>query len=278
MADIALGNACNNCCVMCTAPMPPRRAADPTTDQVLARLAGLREPGNIVLTGGEPTLRDDLDRIVGFARERFPRAPLLLITNGRRFAYRGYARRLVEAGLEHAAVSLCGPSARVHDSVTRSPGSFAQTVQGICNLLAAGVRTEVRYVLHRVTAPCAAEVPGLLAREAPGVARLVMMYMDIIGNAFLNRERLIVPYREVAPHLERAAAEAEAHGVPLELWHVPPCTLPAGLRHLCSGVTVEARRITFPAGCERCSRRERCCGVWRTYAKLVGVGEFEAIP
>jgi hypothetical protein len=117
----------------------------------------------------------------------------------------------------------------------------------------------------------------MLAQEAPGVRGIIMMYMDLIGNAFRNRRRLIVPYGEVAPHLARAAEAAAASGLPLELWHVPPCTLPPPVRSFCSGVTVEGRRIEFPPQCALCLDRPQCCGVWRTYAKDVGTAEFEPI-
>ena len=46
-----------------------------------------------------------------------------LTTNARRLGYEAYARRLLEAGLNHVVVSIHGPDARAHDAQTRTPGS-----------------------------------------------------------------------------------------------------------------------------------------------------------
>ena len=98
--------------------------------------------------------------------------------------------------------------------------------------------------------------------------------MDIIGNALRHRKQLIVPYRDVAPYVERAADAAVERGVPLALYHIPSCVIAPAYRHLSAGITVIERRITYPPQCERCSLRSSCCGVWKTYAKDVGTEEF----
>jgi cyclic pyranopterin phosphate synthase len=56
------------------------------------------------LTGGEPLLRRDIERLVGLLREALPRVDLTLTTNGS--ALKAKARALKEAGLDRVTVSL----------------------------------------------------------------------------------------------------------------------------------------------------------------------------
>ena len=262
---------------MCTSIMPPPKNVDPTTEQIITHLNGLDEPDIIIFTGGEPTLRPDLEDLVRYVHNRFPGTPFKLLTNGRMFSYRDYTERIVSAGVDNVEVSLCGPSPAVHDAVTRTPGSFIQSLEGIRNLVSAGVNTNVRYVLHELTYKSVVDVPDLLDREVPGIGQLVVMYMDIIGNALRHRKQLIVPYRDVAHYVELAADVAVERGISLALYHIPSCVIAPAYRHLSAGVTVIERRITYPPQCERCTLRSSCCGVWKTYAKDVGTEEFVPI-
>ncbi len=89
-----------------------RRADDPTLGELVARLAVLRPragDANIQLSGGEPTLRDDLPQLVTAVRGLgYPFVQLN--TNGLRLAREaGYAARLAAAGLDSVFLQFDGP-------------------------------------------------------------------------------------------------------------------------------------------------------------------------
>ncbi len=92
---------CNLACPVCFAASG-RAAPDPGLDEIAARLRALRESGrqvNIQLSGGEPTVRDDLPEIVALARD-LGFAFVQANTNGLRLADDpSYLRRLKAAGL-----------------------------------------------------------------------------------------------------------------------------------------------------------------------------------
>jgi len=120
---------CNNNCVVCTGRL---RGA--------SSLASL--PGNapVVIRGREPTLQPgfmDLLRSLGRVE---------LHTNGRRFAYRSFVDD-VGFALARVVVSVHGSKAAMHDDHTRVPGSYAQTIAGIENLVAAGVPVSLRLLV-----------------------------------------------------------------------------------------------------------------------------------
>jgi len=57
-----------------------------------------------------------------------------LITNGIRCSSENYVLKLKRAGLDSAQVSLEAGTAEIHDAITKTPGSFDKTVEGIKNL------------------------------------------------------------------------------------------------------------------------------------------------
>ncbi len=95
---------CNMACPVCYADAGRADAApDPELDDIAARLDMLRHvsgPCNLQLSGGEPTVREDLPEIIGMARRR-GFGLVQCNTNGLRLAREdGYAAALARAGLD----------------------------------------------------------------------------------------------------------------------------------------------------------------------------------
>jgi uncharacterized Fe-S cluster-containing radical SAM superfamily protein len=139
---------CNLACDYCCAESRPRPAfgARTMTVDVMARACeefcglGGRE---ILLTGGEPFLHPDLDRLVGCAM-RFVRHPVVVLTNAMVFG-RGRRRQVLE-GLDRDGVvlqvSLDSGTPVLHDR-HRGAGSFARARDGIALARSLGFRVRV---------------------------------------------------------------------------------------------------------------------------------------
>lgn len=92
-----------------------------------------RESDNIILHGGEPTLRNDLLNIIAAAREKGCRR-IKLITNGRSFSNMQNLRQVMNAGASLFEITLWGSNANLHEHLSRTPGSFWETMTGVGNL------------------------------------------------------------------------------------------------------------------------------------------------
>ncbi|MTJ81482.1 MAG: NTP transferase domain-containing protein [Telmatospirillum sp.] len=108
---------CNLSCPVCFAGAGGATGGDPDQATLRSRLQALRDrnrPVNIQLSGGEPTLRDDLPEIVAMTREMgFPFVQLN--TNGIRLARdAGYVRRLKTAGLDCVFLQFDGLTDEVY--------------------------------------------------------------------------------------------------------------------------------------------------------------------
>lgn len=142
---VELNDRCTLNCRMYYIRKGLHELAPATMLRLIGRLRGMGV--RLELLGGEPLLYPDLVEIVAAAkRERIPFVSLY--TNGLA-ATPELSRRLSRAGLDAAIVSLISPRPEVHDDFTGQPGSWQRTVQGIRNLVAAGVVTYTFTAIHR---------------------------------------------------------------------------------------------------------------------------------
>jgi radical SAM protein with 4Fe4S-binding SPASM domain len=99
----------------------------------------------LYIEGGEPFLKPGfVDLLAGNASRFF----LMVRTNGT-LVDRALAERLREIDVGIVLVDLWGAKATTHDALTGTSGSFERTLQGISELLRAGVETQTLFILNR---------------------------------------------------------------------------------------------------------------------------------
>jgi radical SAM protein with 4Fe4S-binding SPASM domain len=138
--DLAITYRCNNKCLHCYAG-GPKETKELTTQEwssVINKLFDLGIP-QVVFTGGEPTLRDDLSTLIAQTQK----TGLIsgLVTNGRKLKDEPYFKSLVDAGLDHVQITLESHSPKIHDKITGVKGSWNETVQGLKNAIASPIYT-----------------------------------------------------------------------------------------------------------------------------------------
>ncbi len=278
MTDIGIGNNCNNCCVMCTAVMPLAKGyIEPSTEQVLREIEKVADD-SVTITGGEPTLRKDLFQIIKYINEKYPDKRINLITNGRMFYYPKFVEKF--QGVRNLCVitELHAAEAKLHDEITQAKGSFRQSFEGIKNLLRNRFVVEFRIVVSRLNYKEVPEIAKMIVGEFNRVDRVVIFPIDIIGNAFVNKEKTVVKYSELVPFVEESIDILDKANVKVELYHIPYCVLSEKYhKFIKKGITVLERRVVLEEVCKRCRFEADCPRVWKTYAKQVGVEEFERV-
>lgn len=131
---------CNQKCLHCYAARQPYAEVEELdTDQWLAVIQKCRAAGvpQLTFTGGEPTLRHDLVKLVDAAQWFVTR----LNTNGRMLTP-VLCRELAEASLDSVQVTLYSADEATHNTLVGAEG-FADTVAGIKNALAAGLNVSI---------------------------------------------------------------------------------------------------------------------------------------
>lgn len=292
-ADIKVGFACNNRCVFCAQGHKRLGCAHVPFAELVARLKLARETSDeLVLTGGEPTLHPELIALVSEAKAMGYRS-IQVQTNGRRLAYGPFLRALIDAGVTEVSPALHGPSAPVHESLTRAEGSFAQTVAGIRLAVRHGLPVVTNSVVVRANVRHLVSLVALLG--SLGVKHAQLAFVHPVGTAWELFDQVVPRLSELAGPVRLAHATAMRLGMRLVTEAVPLCFLP-GMQELAiesqipdtTVIDWDGQPFDYSAWrpvqgkahgppCERCRVRDRCEGPWREYADRFGWDEFRPI-
>ena len=290
--DLKLGFACNNRCLFCAQGEKRTECASRPPEQLLSELRAARpEATGLVLTGGEPTLYKKLVPLVR-AASQLGFSSIQLQTNGRMLAYPDVLARLVEAGVTEISPSLHGPTAEVHDELTRAPGSFDETTRGIENAVTAGLSVLTNSVITRSNVELLAETVELLA--GLGVRSAQLAFVHPVGPALEEFDEVVPRLSAVVEPLRRARGVALEHGVRLCTEAIPVCFL-RGMEELAVEACIPLTTVSDLAGrldysewrvaegkahgppCEACAARPGCEGPWREYPERRGWSEMQPL-
>lgn len=146
---VALTERCNLRCAHCfTSPCALQPEEELTTSEWRDLLDQLAEAGclYLLITGGEPSLRTDFVDLYAHARRKG--LIVTVFTNATRVtpaileAFQASPPRAVE-------VTLYGSNAAVYESITGVPGSFRRCMEGIEQLVRAGLPVRLKTMLMR---------------------------------------------------------------------------------------------------------------------------------
>jgi heme b synthase len=154
-----LTRACNLACRHCRADAVTDLNPDElSTDEVKNIIDQLAEYGKpiLILTGGEPLLRDDVYEIARYGTDKGMRT--VLATNGMLLTPQ-IARQLKEAGIQRISISIDGSDAKTHDDFRCEQGSFDAALTGIQIIKDAGIDFQINTT---VTKRNLDQIPGIL--------------------------------------------------------------------------------------------------------------------
>lgn len=213
--DLALTYRCNNNCAHCYNARP-RQFPELSTGQWIQILDHLWEIGipHIVFTGGEPTLRPDLPELIAHAEKNGQITGIN--TNGRRLKDPAFVQSLVDAGLDHAQITLESHDPAIHDRMVRAQGAWQDTVAGLENALATRLFVMTNTTLLSYNAPYLAETLTFLAQT--GVPTVGLNALIYSGHA-LNIDSGL-PESDLPALLDLARAATGSRGQRL-IWYTP---------------------------------------------------------
>ncbi len=277
---------CNQDCRFCSANETSHNVWT-DGDEMLRAVARAARRGvtHLSFSGGEPTLSPDLPEAIAAAK-RLGIAKIELVTNGVLLDREAKVRRLADAGLSHAFVSLHAHDEALSQRITRKKGDFDRTVAAIEHLLAAGVRTSLNHVI--------------CSENSRHLEHFVRFVHERFGPRVFTSFAFVTPqYRalgelglmprlsEVMPVLRRALHLAVELGQPFTVGSrqgIPPCFL-GELRAWSDVLYVEnaargedaVQKIRAPA-CDSCRFSPVCTGLWKPYAQRYGTEELSPVP
>jgi heme b synthase len=150
---------CNLSCLHCRASAhdEPYQGELSTEEAIrfLEDVASFSRPV-VILTGGEPLLREDIDEIARHGTQLGIR--MVMATNGTLLSS-GRARDLKEAGIQRMSISLDGSKAETHDGFRGVAGAFEGALKGIRSAKEVGLPFQINTT---VTQRNLKELPDIL--------------------------------------------------------------------------------------------------------------------
>lgn len=145
--------SCNLFCAHCRASANSSRFSNElNTGECFQIIEQILEVGKpiLILTGGEPLVREDVFEIAGYAVSRGLR--VVLGTNGT-LINKGTASKLKAVPVSRVGVSLDFPVAGLQDNFRGKEGSFTSALTGIANAREAGIEIQINCTVTRLNAP-----------------------------------------------------------------------------------------------------------------------------
>ncbi len=230
---IPLWFGCNNDCCLCMLAGIRQQLPPIGFDRFCEVVTAIRRQGrcrNLILSGAEVTTLAELFRYVEFAASLEWFDKIQIQTNGRRLADRTYLSELVARGVNEFFISIHGTEA-VHDAITRRPGSYRQTMQGIRNLAGRDANLISNTVMTTANQEDLETLLAILSAEAISEFHL----WNFFPMRAQDRAELIVPLNRMVEQLPRLREMLGPGPRPLVLKAFPHC-LPAP-----DGVVLDSR-------------------------------------
>ena len=235
-------------------------------------------------------MRKDLPELVQYAREQ-GLEHIEVQSNGRIYANRCYAEKLIDAGVNNFVVSLHSHIEEISDFIMGVPGAFDQTIQGIKNLNELGQAVKINIVLMKQNYELLEEqVKFMLANFKIKEFRFTFVMLE--GNVVEDIEGIVPKMSEVVPHIERAIDIAKDQ-VGCFMYNMVPCLLPEYVKYINDMGTFDTlllgpefetslddsrkTRKTKGSQCLQCKYNDLCDGIWNRYALEFGTDELKPI-
>ncbi len=228
---LALTYSCNDRCLGCYASSGCR-VADSAMNNGTTRMEfgyacevmdELRVCGaqNCLLIGGEPTLYSELEEVIRYGHSIG--LTMKLVSNGRLLADPALVRRLKDAGMTHASVSIEASTADLHDRLTNSTG-FGERLQGLRNLIDLGVSHNS--ILTITSKNCDEVVPVAVAMHEMGVRNILYNFClpSVDGNGGVDGTYCLSP-KACADLITRAYLELRERGIRFTFFGTIPLCL-----------------------------------------------------
>ena len=161
----------------------------------------------IVICGGEPTIHPQFLEILNFTRKTYPNNQIELLSNGRRFVYKEFAHKVMQMPNLTLMISLSGYDSKTHDKITRSEGSFQQTIEGLKNIFfyfhpSLNQKVEIRIVITKINYKYLTKILDLIRKKFFLVDRVILIFLEVEGQGRDNFDQVGLTYKQFNPFLK----------------------------------------------------------------------------
>jgi molybdenum cofactor biosynthesis enzyme MoaA len=270
---LRLMSRCNEKCLFCMVADEIERSDDVQFDEAVRRIEAQPPGTQIEFFGGEPTIYPRFLDLLRIARQLGH--PCSIASNIRIFHSRRFTDRVAELDPSQIYIrtSIYGDTPELHDYYTAAAGSFAQTLQGVKNIVAAGFPSQVNVVIMRGNYHLLPRFAD--AVHAWGVKRIKFGSLISVEQCAEHA----VEMNDVRPFLCEAIDRAERLGLQVTVEKTPICVIDGRVDLLSTERVIygSARTYDDAGPCGSCLVRRWCDGLDCGYARQFGTRGLQSV-
>lgn len=292
---IKTGFQCNNNCVFCIQDNSRYIKNTMTTEEIKKTLkSNYQISKEVVLTGGEVTVRKDIFEIVSFAKNCGYKT-IQIQSNGRMFFYMDFCKKLIDCGANEFGISIHGSNEKIHDSLIGVKNGFRQVYSGLINLRKLDQSICINTVVTNTNYEDLINIFEIIKNFKIRDYHLSFLYIN--KNISKNKkliEEIVPRYGKIRPYIEGCLQKGINDNINVRVEAFPFCTLGEKYHFLIKKLCVpdivvyeENKIINFKKEnirsdigkekfkkCKDCKFCNICEGPWFNYSNIFGSDEF----
>jgi MoaA/NifB/PqqE/SkfB family radical SAM enzyme len=292
---------CNEKCVFCPCSENANTQPDVSLEEMKQSLdiaIAQKQVNHVLLSGGEPTLKKEFLLFLEYIVSKG--LSIGILSNALKFASKRYLQKVIDiTGTENIEITTAIHShiPEKHERLTQVKNSFQKSLEGLHNIIEAGISTSLKYNIINYTCKELPEYTDWVYKTFPDEVTFLICNIDINGVALKNKDLIAVTFEESTPFLEAAldkAIEYRQNGRKrnVKVFTTPLCTLDPYYWGFVNNRTKEelaALRVpsekplnnrlflgidsdtgTMFAPCQNCALKDPCPGTWKMTGELFG--------
>ena len=288
--DIVTGCKCNNNCIFCVRSDEQKQLKNRAMQEMaedMKRYA--RYCKNLTLTGGETTTRKDIFELIKIAK-KLGFKEIHLQTNARMLYYEEFCKRLVKEGVTSFTVSFHSQDNRLGDFLSRTNGSYSQTIKGMQNIKKYGARLITNTVICKQNYKSLFEITKKAI--ALGSDQVQMVFIRPQGQVLKDFSGMVPKMKDTIPYVRESIDYCRAKNKTALIEGIPFCLMRSYEKNIAEkympvtkimvdkrfySITKKGKTKIKHKKCKTCKLYKECTGVWTEYARKIGFGEFTPI-
>jgi MoaA/NifB/PqqE/SkfB family radical SAM enzyme len=309
MLYINLDEECNENCVFCVVKgTNVGKFGSMESSQVKSMIRNFVKSGgkNIVFTGGEPTLRNDLPEIIKYTEGFKEIDNISIITNGVRLSDRQYFLKITASDkrkILNFSISFHSHKKKISEKLTQGYETYKKTIQGITNAVKSKYQVTIYQVITSINYKDLLEFCKFLNKKFPEIKNITLAYVFPQGNA-LNNLWVFPRLSALRPYLLKALKYLKQNHYFINIaacGQFPLCLVPGFEVEVINNVYFSEQNILGVVGektfhefemadknwieqyksknviCKKCILNTICSGFWSQYIQLFGFDGIKPI-
>ncbi|MFP4403646.1 MAG: radical SAM protein [Candidatus Woesearchaeota archaeon] len=293
--DIRLGYSCNHNCMFCC--ISEHRKENISTKEAIIQIKKAKKFGSekIVFTGGEPTIRKDIIKLVSYAKElNFKK--ILIITNGQMCSYEKFLEKLVHAGLNELCFSIPHYKKEKYEKLTQVKESFNKLIKAIDNAKKYNLQISTITTINKLNYKELPQITNYLIKLNQHFKKFFSEFVLInpTNNAWKYRNELVPRLTIIKQYIHKSLEIAKQNNLYLNIEGVPLCYMEGYFANVVEFHMAKKRMMledgkenkkynesrikegkSKSKNCKSCKYDNKCEGVWNGYVNIYGDNELK---